>query len=356
MRRQRQLAIGLLLLIIGLVVVSGQAIRVAPVSFEAQVARDTENNTTFTVLNDESEPVSVEIGLCDWRRDVQGNNRFCEDAGEVARSATPWTSVSPREFNLDAEERNEVRLTIDVPPTGTNGEPLEGTYWSAAMITASPQADDGEDDGTEIVIKRRFGLKVLASIQGTGTRSGQVSNLRRHGLNPLWFTLQFQNRGTLNLGDVSGRVEIRNDQGETIEQIAVDSFPILPGATRRLRVQSEQSVGNRLAPGRYVALAVLDFGGDNPVGAQAVFDVPEVELAPLGDAENAPRDLNDDGFYEDVDGDGKLTTDDPALLGFAVESDTVQTNWPAFDFNNDGEATFDDVIALKQSLNNENDA
>lgn len=356
MRRQRRLAIVLLLLIVGLAMVSGQAIRVAPVIFEAQIARDTEHDTAFTVLNDESEPVSVEIGLCDWRRDVQGNNRFCEDAGEVARSATPWTSVTPQEFDLGAEERKEVRLTIDVPSTGTNGDPLEGTYWSAAMITASPQVDDGEDGGTEIVVKRRFGLKVLASIQGTGTKRGQVSNLRRHGLNPLWLTSQFQNRGTLNLGDVAGRVEIRNDQGETIERIAVDSFPILPGATRQFRVQSEQPVGNRLAPGRYVALAIVDYGGDNPVGAQAVFDVPEIELTPLGDAENAPQDLDDDGFYEDVDGDGELTTDDPALLGFAVDSDAVQANWPAFDFNNDGEATFDDVIALKQSLNDDNDA
>jgi len=349
----RRLGIGLLLGIIALAAVSGQALRVSPVIFEAQVPRGTEQDTSFAVLNDESEPVSVEVRLCDWRRDVRGNNRFCEDAGNVERSATPWVSVTPQAFDLEPDARQEVRLSMSVPETGPDDEPLDGTYWTAAMIAASPQASDEGEGGTQIVVKRRFGLKVLASISGTGTRRGQVSNLRRHGLNPLWLTLEFQNRGTLNLGDVSGRVEIRNDAGETIDRTQIESFPILPGATRQLRVQLGDARGERLAPGRYVALAILDYGGDNPVGAQAVFDVPSLDLQPLGDADAVPQDLDGDGLYEDVNGNGEVTLDDPALLGFAVEGPAVQENWPAFDFNNDGRATFDDVIALKQAINDE---
>ncbi len=351
----RRLGNAVLLLTIGWAAVSGQALRVSPVIFEAQVPPGAEQTTSFAVLNDESEPVSVEIRLCDWRRDVRGNNRFCEDAGNVERSATSWVSVTPQAFDLEPEARQEVRLSMTVPETGPNGEPLDGTYWTAAMIAASPQASEEGEGGTQIVVKRRFGLKVLASISGTGTRRGQVSNLRRHGLNPLWLTLEFQNRGTLNLGDVSGRVEIRDDAGETIKRTEIEAFPILPGATRQLRVQLGDSRGERLAPGRYVALAILDYGGDNPVGAQAVFDVPELDLRPLGDAEAPPQDLDDDGLYEDVNGDGELTTDDPALLGFGVDGPAVQENWPAFDFNNDGQASFDDVIALKQALNDGSD-
>lgn len=350
MMRNRLLGVGLVLFIVGMGVTIGQAIRVAPAIFDVQVSRGTEQNASFTVLNDEAEPVSIEIELCDWRRDVNGNNRFCGDVGDVARSATSWLSATPQQFDLASDESRDVRLSMDVPETLPNGEPLAGTYWSAAMIAASPESSDEEEGGTQIVVKRRFGLKVLASIRGTGTRQGQVRNLRRHGLNPLWLTLEFLNRGTLNLGDVSGRVEIRNDQGETIERIEVESFPILPGATRQLRVQSERPSGERLPPDRYVALAILDYGGDNAVGAQAVFEVPELRLQPLGDAEASPQDLNDDGFYEDVDGDGEFTLDDPALLGFAVDGSAVQANWPAFDFNNDGQANFDDVVSLRQSL------
>lgn len=352
--RNRWLGAGVIVLVVGLAMVSSQAIQVTPVIFDAEVPGGSEQSTSFTVVNDEAEPVSIEIALCDWRRDVQGNNRFCEDAGDVARSATPWVSVTPQQFDLAAEERRDVQLRLDVPETGPNGDPLEGTYWSAAMIAASPKTDDDEDGGTRIVVKRRFGLKVILDLRGTGTERGQVSNLRQHGLNPLWLQLEFQNRGTLNLRDISGRVEIRNDQGETIEQIDIQSFPILPGATRRLRVQSERPEGDRLPPGRYVALAILDYGAPNPVGAQAVFDVPTLDLRPLGEAENAPQDLNGNGFYEDVDGDGDVTLDDPALLGFAVDSPAVQENWPAFDFNNDGQATFDDVISLKNQIKQDN--
>lgn len=356
MMRSRLLGTGFLLLIIGLGVVSVQAIRVAPVIFDVRVPGGTAHNFSFTVRNDEAEPVAIEIQLCDWRRDVNGNNRFCEDAGDVARSATPWISVTPQQFDLDPDASRDVRLSMDVPESRPNGDPLDGTYWSAAMIAASPQADDDDEGGTKIVVKRRFGLKVLAGISGTGAKRGQVSNLRRHGLNPLWLTLQFQNRGTLNLGDVSGRVEIRNEQGETVERIAVESFPILPGAIRQLQVQSESPPGERLPPGRYVALAILDYGGDNPVGAQAVFAVPELDLQPLGDAAAAPKDLDGDGFHEDVNGDGDLTMDDPTLLGFAVDEPSVQDNWPAFDFTNDGQADFDDVIALKQAINGEDNS
>lgn len=356
MMRKRLLRTGLLLAIVGLAVVSGEAIRVAPVIFDIQVPGGSEHTVSFTVRNDEAEPVSIEIRLCDWRRDVQGNNRFCQDAGDVARSATPWLSATPQQFDLEPEASRDVRLNMRVPETLANGEPLDGTYWSAAMIAATPQASDDDGGGTKIVVKRRFGLKVLVSITGTGTRQGQVSNLRPHGLNPLWLTLEFQNRGTLNLNDVSGRVEIRDDQGETIERIDVESFPILPGATRQLQVQSEKPLGARLPPGRYVALAILDYGGDNPVGAQAVFEVPELNLQPLGDADSVPQDLNDDGLYEDVNGNGELTLDDPALLGFAVDEPSVQDNWPAFDFTNDGRATFDDVLALKQRVNEGDDS
>ena len=332
--------------------VSGYAIRVAPAIFDVEVPSGTEHSFEFAVQNDETEPVSIEIELCDWYRNVQGNNRFCDAADGVDRSATSWLSVTPRQFDLDPDARENVRVEMVVPDRAPDGEPLNGTYWTAAMIAASPQTDDDED-GTQIVVKRRFGLKVLASIRGTGTRRGQVSNLRRHGLNPLWLTVEFHNRGTLNLREVSGRVEIRNAQGETIERIEVEAFPVLPGAVRRLRVTSAQPEGERLSPGRYVALAIVDFGGENPVGAQAVFDVPDLDLQPLGEAETAPQDLNDDGFYEDVDGDGEFTLDDPALLGFTVDGSSVQQNWPAFDFNNDGQADFNDVITLRERLNSD---
>ncbi|MFQ6090121.1 MAG: dockerin type I domain-containing protein, partial [Candidatus Bipolaricaulia bacterium] len=103
--------------------------------------------------------------------------------------------------------------------------------------------------------------------------------------------------------------------------------------------------------GRYYALAVLDFGSPDylPAG-QLLFDVKELHLVPIGDSANPPQDLDGDGLYEDINGDGQLTLEDPTLLGFYIDSPAVQENARAFDFNNDGVTDFDDALALKSMV------
>jgi surface protein len=66
--------------------------------------------------------------------------------------------------------------------------------------------------------------------------------------------------------------------------------------------------------------------------------------------ENAPQDLDDDGIYEDVDGDGEFTLDDVGLYYDALylnrDSEYVQNNLASFDVDGDGSITLGDVQAL----------
>lgn len=347
--KARLLSAGALLILLT-IALNGYALRISPVQFDLRIAQGAGASLSFSVLNNEEEPLELTIGRCDWLRSVEGENLFCEEAGEVARSATAWLSVTPTRFALRPGEDQDVRFSISTPEASPGGIPLEGTYWTAIMVEVAPQASGGQPEGTEIVIKRRFGLKVLVTFAGTGEKAGQVGDLARHGLNPLWATLAFRNRGSLNLSNVSGRVEIRDASGRTLETLPIAPFPVLPGATRHLVVESRRPKGERYPPGKYLALAVLDYGGPHPVGAQLVFEVPELELRPIGDADAPPADRDGDGFYEDVDGDGRLTLEDPARLGFHLDDPAVRENWPAFDFDNDGSLDFDDVIALKERV------
>lgn len=52
-----------------------------------------------------------------------------------------------------------------------------------------------------------------------------------------------------------------------------------------------------------------------------------------------PRDLNDDGRYEDVDGDGAVTLSDVTGLAGALDSAVVRNNPTAFDIDGDGAVT-----------------
>lgn len=317
-------------------------IRISPVEFDIGIQAGASATFNFEVFNDEAEPLEVSVGLCDWVRDIEGVNLFCEEAGEVARSATGWASITPNQFELEPGGTQQVRFTLTTP-----SGPLEGTYWTAVMVEAVPKQPE-DRPGTEIVVKRRFAVKVYVTIANTGRLEGQVRDLERHGLNPLWVTLEFENRGTLNMREVEGRVEIRDATGATLETIPLEPFPVLPGYTRRLIAQSARPRGEVLPPGDYLILAILDFGGENLVGAQLILSVPTLELRPLGDAASPPADLDGDAFYEDVNGDGSLTLDDPSLLNQHLEEPVVQDNWPAFDYNNDGLVDFDDVLALKE--------
>jgi hypothetical protein len=69
-------------------------------------------------------------------------------------------------------------------------------------------------------------------------------------------------------------------------------------------------------------------------------------IPPIGDSPNPPGDLDGDGLYEDVDGDGKLTHNDPMHLAFNLDSEVVQAHKSAFDFDGDGDVDFDDTKAL----------
>jgi hypothetical protein len=71
--------------------------------------------------------------------------------------------------------------------------------------------------------------------------------------------------------------------------------------------------------------------------------------------ENLPQDIDDDGVYEDLDGDGDLTLLDVRLyyqeLYLNSDSKYVQNNRESFDVDGDGEITLADVQALFDKRN-----
>lgn len=61
---------------------------------------------------------------------------------------------------------------------------------------------------------------------------------------------------------------------------------------------------------------------------------------------NPAHDLDEDGLYEDVNGDGAFTIVDVQALFANLDSDAVQNNPSKFDFNGDGKVDVTDVQAL----------
>ena len=71
-----------------------------------------------------------------------------------------------------------------------------------------------------------------------------------------------------------------------------------------------------------------------------VNEVPQPEL-PLGS-----KDLDGDGLYEDINGDGKLDFDDIVYFLWHYRDNDFQDYKQYYDFDKDGDADVGDVIKL----------
>ncbi|WP_082092987.1 PKD domain-containing protein [Methanosarcina siciliae] len=69
-------------------------------------------------------------------------------------------------------------------------------------------------------------------------------------------------------------------------------------------------------------------------------------LSPLPDQEYAPKDLDGDGFYEDLTGNGEFSFVD--IVAYFHNMDWIEENMPVeyFDFNGNGRIDFDDVVDM----------
>ena len=75
---------------------------------------------------------------------------------------------------------------------------------------------------------------------------------------------------------------------------------------------------------------------------------PEV----VGDAVSGPTDPDDDGLYEDIDGDGEVTDADGELLFERFEESAVQDNPESYDFNGNGRLDSDDIVEWRKGRDN----
>jgi len=71
----------------------------------------------------------------------------------------------------------------------------------------------------------------------------------------------------------------------------------------------------------------------------------------IGATAAAPTDPDSDGFYEDVNGNGRVDYADVRLLFAELDSNTVTSNARAFDFNQNDRLDFDDVVTLFEEVN-----
>ncbi len=262
-------ALTFLLLLVPLCSFAQLAVPSAP--FYLNVSAEETMTFSLKIENLGEEPEGATVYLGDWERDFNGNIQYLSP-GTLPQSLANWIKISPTSFTIKGGGDREIRFTISVP----EGE--EGSRWAVLFIQREPELAEevvkrGEEE-RRVVIRSvfRYAIRIYQTVPGTEKREGKVTdigvNLTEGGY-PVKIKVEFENTGNTFLKP-TGWVEFRDmEEGKTVAKIDIPEFPILPGRKRALEVSYQKE----LPPGKYITLAVIDYGGDNLVAGQAFFEL-----------------------------------------------------------------------------------
>jgi hypothetical protein len=214
---------------------------------------DTAVTGVVSVRNEGKEPIQFRFRMGDFDQTLSGDHVF-QRFGENANSCKGRVEVSPDQASLKPGERQQLRVRMTPGAT---------TCWGVLFVEHQARNTSG------IMVAQQIAVKVYGT-QSTPLPTGDITTVSAaHDTAGVNVTFDFKNSGR---GPVRpfGSVEIRTETGQVVASETVDAFSVLPSHTRRVAV----AVRAKLAPGRYVAVPVMDFGADYLAGGQAAFAVP----------------------------------------------------------------------------------
>lgn len=212
----------------------------------------------------------LRIDLKDWMRDSLGNNVY-DTLGSVASSCRDRLDVFPRAFQLPPRATEYFRVTYR--PTGAD----DRGCWSILLLEAVKPPSVQQTQGGAVTVTVLTGIKYYvhpadevadgdveyADVEERWERPVDGDSVRVREL-----VVRFANTGTAHLRLRSG-VEIRNEDARLVRELKAPDAYITPGAFRDVIVRLPT-----LAPGRYAAIALLDYGAAEIKAAQVEFEVP----------------------------------------------------------------------------------
>jgi P pilus assembly chaperone PapD len=228
----------------------------------------------LNVSNEFDRRMQAILYISDWDRDSTGQNRFFP-TGTLPRSCHGLVQVSPAQLSMEPRSQQAVRINL------VGADTVSQACWSIVFVELQDPIRLQQGGGRSVQAILRVGTKVFVEPRNV-TRSGDIVDMRiaPHALTPDEIqnppadtarndvVLKFQNTGGTQVR-VGGRIEIRRPDNTVAATLKLDEFPVLPGAVRRIAVPI-----STLASGKYIAIALLDFGGADIAGGQVEFEMP----------------------------------------------------------------------------------
>jgi len=240
------------------VVVSHRAsaqLLVDPLEITLITAGNTRIPASISLSNASDAAVQATITRQDWDRVENGDNRFLA-SGTSGASCGAILSASPLSIRVEAHSSRIIRVAAQ------NAATLTKECWDIFFVEEVPQRAPLKGNSLQYIF--RTGVKVYLAPPGLA-RDGQVEDMAVEDspATKRQVSIRFHNSGGMHLLS-KGRLEFRRLDNTLAMQVPIAEFATLPGAVRKLGVD----VPNGLAPGDYVVLALIDFGGAELVAGQ----------------------------------------------------------------------------------------
>lgn len=231
---------------------------VAPAKIELSMPAGTTYNMPVTVHNGSADPTHIQASMVDFSVGRSGSYQF-EHVGTRPYSLLRWAAINPREFDMAANTTQQERVTIALP----NDKTLSGEYAGIVFFQTRPLRRAGA-----FAFSERIATKVYLTITGTLQISGEVAKMSAvQGSGGALYRVLFKNTGNAHVY-VNGTVSVQRN-GQVVDQVTIPAEQLVErGGDRLLEIS-----GKRLPPGRYQALAAIDYGGKTMTGGEIAFDV-----------------------------------------------------------------------------------
>ena len=273
----------LLSLSLGLVMVGsiaanlqGQGITINPIVIDIALAPGEVHTEILEIGNLSDEDVGIRISAHDLTMDETGSFVVLEP-GTSSSSLTDWLSLPMEDLVVKGGETEHFSISIIRPEEDASNQ----ARWGCLVIETTEVIGTVESEGMSLGIKVRFVVGILQNDPALTEKKGSVTAMNvgvvepeEEGARTVAVSATFANNCP-NILKAHVSFEVRDMTGATIATYQISGGrTVLPGYKKPFTVRFP---ADTWMPGQYIALAIIDYGGETLAGGQWGFEIPEEE-------------------------------------------------------------------------------
>lgn len=252
----------------GMTIVFAQGLEISPVRLDFSLEPGANQAQVVTVRNTANKRTTYTISAADWYLDEKGN-LVRVDKNEFDRSCKEWLSFTPALVELEANESQQVTVTMNVP----GGQ--AATKWAIVYVAQqkeqqAPQAD--RDLAMGIEVNQALGVFITQSPASNNDAAAKLTDFQEvtpEGSDGRVFAVRTENVGDKIL-ECNMYMVVSDLQNATERKLDPITFKVLPESSRI----GELSLPADLGKGSYLVAAILDYGPNYPLeGVQMQLEI-----------------------------------------------------------------------------------